>query len=346
MKVLELFSGIGGMHMAAQIAAKHLEDIEIDVVAAVDINTVSNDVYRHNNPNTKVWQRNITGLSVPELAKLGVEIVLMSPPCQPHTRQGRKLDTQARIRVALHYLICFLPQVSTIRYILLENVSGFETSQAREEVVTVLSEAGFSLQEFLVCPRQLGIPNSRLRYYMLAKRGTEDWSFTKSPEIIKNFTPLDENIKHLSSCMVTSDTLQTFMDLDVKDEFLVPDSTLEKHSHVLDLVTKDSGQSCCFTSAYSRYCEGTGSVIHQEGNAGDIYDLAKDLKSSGNSTQAVEELKKLRLRFFTPAEVARLLGFPSTFSFPINATKKQQYKVLGNSINVTVVGLLIYSLLK
>lgn len=106
MKVLELFSGIGGMHMAAQIAAKHLEDIEIDVVAAVDINTVSNDVYRHNNPNTKVWQRNITGLSVPELAKLGVEIVLMSPPCQPHTRQGRKLDTQARIRVALHYLIC------------------------------------------------------------------------------------------------------------------------------------------------------------------------------------------------------------------------------------------------
>lgn len=236
--------------------------------------------------------------------------------------------------------------MTSIRYILLENVSGFETSQARKEVVTVLSEAGFSFQEFLVCPRQLGIPNSRLRYYMLAKRGTEDWSFDRSTDIIKDFSPLMDNIQHLSSSIVTSDTLQAFLDLEVNDEFLVPDSVLEKHSHVLDLVTKDSSQSCCFTSAYSRYCEGTGSVIHQEGDAGDLYNLAKDLKASGNSEQAVEELKKLRLRFFTPAEVARLLGFPSTFSFPISATKKQQYKVLGNSINVTVVGLLIYSLLK
>ena len=64
------------------------------VVAAVDINTVSNEVYRHNHPATPCLQKNITGLSLPLLEKMSPELVLMSPPCQPHTRQGKQLDRQ------------------------------------------------------------------------------------------------------------------------------------------------------------------------------------------------------------------------------------------------------------
>ena len=64
MKVLELFSGIGGMHFAAEIANKSLpSECQLSVVAAMDINTVSNDVYRLNHPGTLCSQRNITGLT-------------------------------------------------------------------------------------------------------------------------------------------------------------------------------------------------------------------------------------------------------------------------------------------
>ena len=56
-------------------------------------------------------------------------------------------------------------------------------------------------------------------------------------------------------------------------------------------------------------------------------------------------LGELRLRYFSPAEIAMLLGFPSQFSFPSTVTLKQQYKVLGNSLNVSMVGLLIVSLM-
>ena len=72
-----------------------------------------------------------------------------------------------------------LPQVETVKYLILENVFGFEKSEARDLVIATLTEAGFSLQEFLVCPRQLGIPNSRLRYYLLAKKD-KIWSFSTS----------------------------------------------------------------------------------------------------------------------------------------------------------------------
>lgn len=52
--------------------------------------------------------------------------------------------------------------------ILLENVKGFETSCARAEVLQVLCAKGYFVKEFLLCPSQLGVPNSRLRYYLLA----------------------------------------------------------------------------------------------------------------------------------------------------------------------------------
>ena len=71
LKVLELFSGIGGMHCAADMTNKCLPaDCRLSVVAALDINTVSNDVYRHNHPETPCSQRNITGLTTEYLRLL------------------------------------------------------------------------------------------------------------------------------------------------------------------------------------------------------------------------------------------------------------------------------------
>ena len=68
---------------------------------------------------------------------------------------------------------------------------------------------------------------------------------------------------------------------------------------------------------------------------------------------------KIKPRFFTPTEIARLHHFPIDqgrfvnaerlntleprhfFSFPENITKIQRYKLLGNSLNVSVVACLM-----
>ena len=54
MRVLELFSGVGGMHRALEQA---LEGEQGEVVAAMDINTVSNEIYLHNHPGTNLLNR-------------------------------------------------------------------------------------------------------------------------------------------------------------------------------------------------------------------------------------------------------------------------------------------------
>merc|ERR1712083_1047400 len=47
-----------------------------------------------------------------------------------------------------------------------------------------------------------------------------------------------------------------------------------KRSLLLDIVTRDSRQSCCFTAGYTRYSEGTGSVIQEKGDREDVYTRA------------------------------------------------------------------------
>ena len=69
-----------------------------------------------------------------------------------------------------------------------------------------------------------------------------------------------------------------------------------------------------------------------------------------------DSLLRAGLRFFTPLEVARLHAFPvdvksdgadkMEFEFPEGFTLRQKWKLLGNSLNVKVVGDIISANLK
>ena len=68
--------------------------------------------------------------------------------------------------------------------------------------------------------------------------------------------------------------------------------------------------------------------------------------SSGEAAALITWLEQLHLRYFTPKEVANLHSFPGSFSFPNHVTRKQQYALLGNSLNVAVVAELLMYLLQ
>merc|ERR1712176_1466608 len=57
------------------------------------------------------------------------------------------------------------------RYIVLENVKFFERSDACKMLLEALKERGFIYRQFLISPTDLGIPNQRARYFLIAKRG-------------------------------------------------------------------------------------------------------------------------------------------------------------------------------
>jgi tRNA (cytosine38-C5)-methyltransferase len=53
----------------------------------------------------------------------------------------------------------------------------------------------------------------------------------------------------------------------------------------------------------------------------------------------------MRLRYFTPREIANLHSFPASFSFPAHITLRQRYALLGNSLSALVVADLLRYLL-
>lgn len=109
----------------------------------------------------------------------------MSPPCQPFTRNGKFLDIEDS-RTDPFNLICdLIPKLVNVEYILMENVMGFEKSLAREMYLEVLQNSGFYFQEFILTPSILGTPNTRHRYYCIARKNL-DFKF-KSLEIVSIF---------------------------------------------------------------------------------------------------------------------------------------------------------------
>ena len=280
----------------------------------------------------------------------------MSPPCQPFTRVGLKKDKLDSRSASLLHILKLIPEIETLKFILVENVKGFEMSETRNALITCL-ESRFNYKEFLLSPCQFGVPNSRHRYYLLAKRNDLNFCFEDStlvnsfPENIFQILP-DSRHKLLAS---KDDILNPRTDMkcyklrhiiqeEVEEQYLISKKILQKYVSILDIRNEDANGSCCFTKAYGNYVEGTGSVFCPYPD-----DVIKKNFSKMKSYREVplEELKSLiglKLRYFTPKEVSRLMCFPEEFSFPNTVTNKQRYRLLGNSINVHVVSQLIFLL--
>ncbi|XP_023557933.1 tRNA (cytosine(38)-C(5))-methyltransferase-like isoform X3 [Octodon degus] len=249
LRVLELYNGIGGMHHALRESC-----IPAQVVAAIDVNTVANEVYKYNFPHTPLLAKTIEGITLEEFDKLSFNMILMSPPCQPFTRIGLQGDMTDRRTNSFLHILDILPRLQKLpKYILLENVKGFEISSTRDLLIETIENCGFQYQEFLLSPTALGIPNSRLRYFLITRLQSEPLPF------------------------------------------------------------------------------------HAPGQIETIY---KSLTSLPEEEQ-ITKLSMLKLRCFTPKEIANLLGFPPEFGFPKKITTKQCYCLLGNSLNVHVVAKLI-----
>ncbi|NWH58852.1 TRDMT methyltransferase, partial [Geococcyx californianus] len=261
---------------------------------------------------------------------------------------------------------------------------------ARNELLRTLETCRFKYQEFLLSPTCLGIPNSRLRYFLIAKLQQEPFSFQAPGQVSlfvlqefvlfhenrgRNFhfsKNLDPNIgcdcsskKKLSKGDIlfkletaeemkrkhgqdNDSSIQMLKDfLEEKNEemsqYFLPPKYLLRYAFLLDIVKPTCRRSTCFTKGYGHYAEGTGSVLQTAVDV-QLESVFKGIEELPEEEKLMK-LSTLKLRYFTPREIANLHGFPLEFGFPEKVTIKQCYRLLGNSLNVHVVAKLISILL-
>ncbi|KAA0192478.1 tRNA aspartic acid methyltransferase 1 [Fasciolopsis buskii] len=363
MRVLELYSGIGGIRCAIEKST-----LPYSIRMAVDINDLASAVYNHNFPQSPACNRVIESLSVSELSRLHADLWTMSPPCQPFTRLGNKMCEADSRSESLFHVLTLIAAIRP-RFIFLENVKGFETSESCYELLKTLDSNNYLYQQFLLSPLQFGIPNCRLRFYLVAWRGSEynnpfngqsstpcildtiprhlpslpDCTCPFCTGCVQEITTHDKNFtEYLAFCQPVANFLR-LLDEAEERSCSISDDCLRRYFFVMDIVRPCDRKTRCFTKGYTKRIEGTGSVL-QTSRLDLTFDLIHNNYKSmeGDSDALVSFARTLGLRFFHSREVANLMCFPSDYEFPENVTEKQRIRLLGNSVNVHVVAHLIF----
>eukprot|EP00439_Symbiodinium_sp_Y106_P059643 s2113_g8.t1 len=355
LRVLELFSGIGGFraafHRACAQAGRPVEGGELKQWVNFEASKLANEVYSNNFevPYAPLLPKDIRRLQASEVDS--ADLWILSPPCQPYTRLGRRGDLGDRRAQPLQHLASLLSQLEEPpQAILLENVVGFESSESFKMITQALLRADFEVRVFHLSPLQLGIPNRRPRIYLLARRTTGPVEPGKALETETDFPG--------TAVPKASRALAEYLE---RDEDLDPETCsvparmlelLEARSQRWEVVTPKSTSSSTFTAGYTTACF----EAHRFGPL-----LAKDDAFPGDSDDSDEawcrpvllpggRVKRLVMpgepvRYFTPRELLQIAGFPCSFCFPATITPRQRYKLIGDSVNVDVVAKLLHFLI-
>ncbi|KAJ7725527.1 S-adenosyl-L-methionine-dependent methyltransferase [Mycena maculata] len=365
MKALEFYSGIGGLHLALSRS-----NVLASVTRAFDWDQNACDVYSANFGPGIATRMDISTLTASYLRSLEATLWLLSPACQPYTvlNPSAKGELDSRAASFLHLVQDVLPELARDNahptHFLVENVGGFEISATRWILVTTLHTLGYNISEFLLTPLQFGIPNSRLRYYLLAKRTPLAFRYLKTPgdggalRLIPghgNDTWIDRRLLDPENNSADEDVheIRDYLDLESAGESTIPDKVLRKWGRLFDIVLPSSRRTCCFTRGYTHLVERSGSILqmNEDQDTGTVFDKFLQSKASNESADAVRILDQLGLRYFSPEELLRLFSFTSSpssghpsdcsFRWPDGISRKTKYRLIGNSVNVKVVEELI-----
>jgi site-specific DNA-cytosine methylase len=235
---IEFYCGIGGF----AAVAGGLPGAAIDIRAAIDIDRGTLDVYAANFPGHRTIPAEIRSL---DIDRLEADLWWLSPPCLPFTRKGNQRDGDDPRTDSLVSLINKIGDASDYpRFLAIENVPPFATSQTGQWVEQHLRRRGFETAWEIRCPTQIGVPMRRLRAYLVSSR---------------------ERLRGITEQRRDPKPLDQFLDpaCDADPSLAVPPEQLLRYAAAIDRVDPESSDAVasCFTSSYGRMPVRSGSYI-------------------------------------------------------------------------------------
>jgi tRNA (cytosine38-C5)-methyltransferase len=189
-RYVELYAGIGGWRQALESSCSTFrgDGPSLRCIAALDHSEVCRAVYRHN------WPESADDFEIRPIEAVVTEakwdewnadVVVLSPPCQPHTRQhdNQEADLHDPRSASFLHICRLLEQKGRCLPVLLilENVVGFESSQSFQCWLNALG-SNYRVAQFHLDPTQVGVPNDRPRFYCVAVRADRFLDNGSGPE--------------------------------------------------------------------------------------------------------------------------------------------------------------------
>jgi DNA (cytosine-5)-methyltransferase 1 len=190
--VVDLFCASGGLSLGVGMAGGFLGK-SMNSRLAVDVDSRALEIYKHHNKNAEIFAGSVeelvdyqvrgSGDSAkflyhPELTEIGkelapenVDVVLAGPPCQGNSTMNVKTrhnDPRNRLYLAA---VAFAV-ASNAKVLIIENVPGVlkDKNSVVFSAIKLLEDAGYFITKETLAADQLGWPQTRKRFFLIASK--------------------------------------------------------------------------------------------------------------------------------------------------------------------------------
>nr|DAD70601.1 MAG TPA: Cytosine specific methyltransferase [Siphoviridae sp. ctvod4] len=358
MKIIDLFSGIGGFSLGFQRAGYEFTE---HYFSEIDKHAIAN--YKHNFPNAK-HIGDITTIQPADLA--GADIITFGSPCQDFSMAGKRAGLTGAKSSLIQHAIALIAHVRPSIFIW-ENVKGAFSSNARADFWAILQAfaniGGYTIEWQLLNTSWL-LPQNRERIYLVGHLAGRSQPGV-FPIREDDCTPRKEKTYQFQAKI--SGTLKSNGNMNADDTYIIPKtaSTLTGGGHSgglhsdMTVIQINPSTESNGRQPYQQnrvYDERGVSPALTRNNSDFIIKQRPRGKNKGAdlticptiSSNAFQENNLLGgIRRLTEIECERLQGFPDYFTQygdyngiikPI--AKTQRYKLIGNAVTVDIVELI------
>ena len=305
MKLLDLFSGIGGFHLGLEQSG-----FKFDWVGFSEIDKYANKQYKRRFPNATELG-DITTIQ-PEDLPNDITILCGGFPCQAFSIAGKRQgfnDTRGTLFFEIARILRYFKKTGKpISYFILENVKGLlnhDNGQTFTTIYKVLTEIGYTIECQLLNTKWF-LPQNRERIYIVGYIGEGSRSkIFPIRESDRVFEQSRKKKRQRSSEYCSTITSNLHKGVHAMGETYVKVADFRNDEGLR--IRKDGNSPCLSTRKHSKTDISTMPPLIIDKN----------------------------IRRLTPTEAERLQGFPDGWTDGQSDT--QRYKQLGNAVSVPVV---------
>lgn len=331
MKVIDLFSGVGGMSLGFKNqGAKIIMAIEKDKDIAYS--------YQKNHKETIVINEDITKIKIETVFreyKNKIDVVIGGPPCQGFSQKGARKSIKDERNFLFKYYYEVVKYLKP-KYFLMENVPNLLTSEKgffKQEIIEIFQSIGYELDIKILNAFDFGVPQMRKRAFILGKLGDNkillpvtngeknvvwdaisDLAFLNSGEGKEEQNYLYETKSKYQKQMRTSNILYNHK-ATCHSEIAIKRLKLVPPEGTRDSLPEEEKTKSIYSGTWSRMKKNEPSVT---------ITTRFDTPSSGRFTHPYLH------RAITVREAARIQSFPDDFIF--YKSKTSQMKQVGNAV--------------
>jgi DNA (cytosine-5)-methyltransferase 1 len=159
MKCIDLFSGLGGFHLAAK-------SLGVDCVFACEIDPELRELYERN--FGRMPSGDIRGIEMADIP--AHDLLCAGFPCQPFSKAGNQLGRNDRERGTVLDSVLRILRSHRPAFFMLENVAHFvrhDEGNTYAKIEKAVSALGYTVAHTQLSPHRFGIPQIRERMFMV-----------------------------------------------------------------------------------------------------------------------------------------------------------------------------------